>query len=80
MVRLRSFILAAVRTLAPLQPGEPEKKKMRASAAKCVQKTLDIFSTEALIAKYQFLQWFLMLRSPNISFYNENDASRRKNA
>ena len=59
-----------------LQTGEAEKS-LRTSAAKCVKKTPDIFVKEALNAKPQFLQWFLMPRSVNISFYNENDASRR---
>jgi len=54
----------------PSQTGEAENS-LRASVAKCVQKTQGGFLDEGLIAKHQFLQWFLAPPSANLSFYGK---------
>ena len=59
-----------------LQTGEP-KKKCAPVRTKCVKKTPGFFVTEAPIAKHQFLQCFLRLRSANISFYGKRECSAR---
>ena len=50
-------------------------KKCAPVRAKCVKKTPGFCLTEAPIAKHQFLQCFLRLRSANISFYGKRECS-----